>query len=162
MQLVVFSARLDCWHLSPNRIYRSFAAKLLFGWSAPGFSWCRASKIYHIALAVVELDQVLVCPFLQPVWVPLNSSLVLQIDCTLQFAVVSKVAESALPPIIQVMLVPAEIPEWPQYLLPTRRNLHHLVWWQVFGIKRPACLPPALSSFYPSHNSPAGWWGNYI
>lgn len=73
------------------------------------------SQMQDFVFAFVELHDIPVRPFLQPVKVPLNSSPALQCaDCSPQFGVICTLVENAVCPISQV--ISEEIKHcWSQY-----------------------------------------------
>ncbi|KAK4826285.1 hypothetical protein QYF61_007132 [Mycteria americana] len=102
--------RAHCWlmfSLVSSRTTKSFSAKLFSSWSTPSIylvSGLVPPQVQDFALHPVELYEVPVSPFLQPVQVPLDGSTTLwHISHSPQFCVICKRAEGTLCPIIQII-----------------------------------------------------------
>jgi len=80
----------------------AFSAKLLSSWVVPSINWCCGvvpPQVEDFALLVVELHEVPVSPFLQPVQAPLDGSTTLCcISSFSQFCAICKLAEGGPAP----------------------------------------------------------------
>lgn len=118
---LAFAARAHGWLTSTlsTRTPRAFSAKMLSSWLAPNLYWVVHGVVppqaQDFTLPLAELHEVRVCPFLQPVVVPLNGgTTVWYISDSSQSCNIHKLAESVLSPVIQV--INEEVKQyWPQY-----------------------------------------------